>query len=338
MRVLVTGGAGFIGSHVCDILLERKHTVVCLDSLDKGLTANISHNAESRSFQFLRVDLLADGVLDQVGHVDAIIHLAAAKIPRYSSAMKTLLLNSQGTRIILEHAKRHAAKVVLASTSDVYGKGPVPFSEDGDLVLGPSTSRRWAYAASKLFDEHLAYAFADEYGVRVTILRYFGSYGPRHYISWWGGPQGLFIDAALNDRTIELHGDGMQTRCFCFVRDTALATVLAAESATADNEVLNVGTTEEITIKDLAGLISRLCDTGRPLRTRLVPYASFTANYQDARRRVPDLSKLNAVLGFVPSTTLVQGLTMAIEWQRRLSPQLYEEYTKGQAQPLREKP
>jgi len=186
MKVLVIGGAGFIGSHVCDVLLERGYNVLCIDNLSSGSLDNIKHNLNNERFQFLKLDILErDLLFNAVDYVDAIIHLAAYKIPRYSSAMKTLLLNTQGTINILDLAKIKRAKVVIGSTSDVYGKNPnLPFKEDSDLVLGPSTSRRWAYAVSKLFDEHLAFAYQDEYNVKIVILRYFGTYGERQYVSF----------------------------------------------------------------------------------------------------------------------------------------------------------
>ncbi len=194
MRVLVVGGAGFIGSHVCDILLERGYNVLCIDNLSSGSIENIKHNLENPKFQFKKLDILEKDVLFQeVDSIDAIVHLAAYKIPRYSSAMNTLIVNTQGTINVLELARIREAKVIIGSTSDVYGKSPcLPFREDGDLVLGPSTSRRWAYAVSKLFDEHLAFAYQDEYDLEIVILRYFGTYGERQYLNWWGGPQGVF--------------------------------------------------------------------------------------------------------------------------------------------------
>ena len=184
-------------------------------------------------------------------------------------------------------------------------------------MLGPSTVPRWAYAVSKLFDEHLAFAFGEEYGIPVTILRIFGSYGPRQHLSWWGGPQSVFIDAILRDHVIPIHGDGNQTRSFTFVSDTVSGIVAALEHDTANNQIINVGSTHEICIVDLAKLIARLCGAPESLRLEFVPYKKISGrDYEDVMRRIPDVRKAKELFGFEAKVSLEEGLRRTIEWQR----------------------
>jgi UDP-glucose 4-epimerase len=319
MRILVTGGAGFVGSHLNDVLLARGVTVVAVDDLSKGTIENLEHNTENAQFEFHEFDIRDIERLTAVaGPVDCVVHLAAAKIPRYENTVDSVALNFDGARAALEVARQAGAKAVLASTSDVYGKSDaVPFREDADLVLGASTSRRWAYAISKLCDEHLAFAYQDEHGVPVTLLRFFGAYGERQYLSWWGGPQGVFLDAIANGREIEIHGDGLQTRCFIHVDDLVEAVARAVERPEANGQILNVGTTEEVTIRGLAELMFRLSGLPGSLQARHVSYESFTANYEDVRRRIPDLTKMRRILGYEPRVSLEDGLGRLWAWYRR---------------------
>jgi UDP-glucose 4-epimerase len=185
-------------------------------------------------------------------------------------------------------------------------------------VIGPSTVARWSYAVSKLFDEHLAFAYQESYGLPVAVLRFFGSYGPRHHLSWWGGPQSVFIDAVLNDEEIPIHGDGLQTRSFTYVSDTVAGIYAAAIKPEANGEIFNIGSTHEITILDLARLIKRLCNTPGDLKLKFVPYESFTGSkYEDVRRRVPDTARCEKILGVRAVVGVEEGLHRTIEWQRR---------------------
>ena len=319
-RILITGAAGFLGSHLVDVMLGRGYDVVGVDDLSHGNLRNLEEAGLSNRFTLYELDVCDIAALRrQVGRVDTIVHLAAYKIPRYSTATATLIVNSQGTLNVLQFACEHSARFIITSTSDVYGKNPVvPFSEDSNSVFGPSTVARWAYAASKLFDEHLVFAMAEDAGIYCTVLRIFGSYGPRQNLSWWGGPQSVFIDATLRGDVIPIHGDGLQTRSFTFVSDTVRGIANAAEATTADREIVNIGSNEEITILELAHRIHRLCGkTGNPLISK-VPYDEIASRkYEDVRRRIPDVRKAKRILGFSASMLLDDGLRETIAWQQR---------------------
>lgn len=317
--VLVTGAAGFLGSHLCDALLAHGHRVIGVDDLSHGQRSNLSAATKNPEFKFHVLDITDITRLRAVSNaVDVFANLAALKIPRYGNRLETLLVNSQGTLNVLQLAAERKAKFVFTSTSDVYGKNPaVPFSEASDCVLGPSTIARWAYASSKLFDEHLAMAFSESHGVPVAILRIFGSYGPRQHLSWWGGPQSVFIDSILNGEAIPIHGDGLQTRSFTFVADTVSGILAALESNAANNQIINIGSTHEISIVELAKQIHRLSGSAAPLRLEFVPYQKISGrDYEDVRRRIPDVSKADRLLGFRAQVSLEEGLARTIEWQR----------------------
>ena len=320
MKLVVTGAAGFIGSNLVDRLLDDGHVVVGVDDLSTGRKENIAHRIDDPRFILVEADVTDGATFASLpGDVDRVVHLAAKKIPRYGSALETLTVNYEGTRAALDFARRAGCKCLLASTSDVYGRNPtLPFAETGsDSVIGSSKSARWAYAVSKLFDEHLGLAYQEEYGFPVTLLRFFGSYGPRQHLSWWGGPQSVFIDAVLEGRPVTIHGDGQQTRTFTYIADTVEGTYRAIMSAEADGEIFNIGGTEEISIIELARLIKRLSGTPGELEVELVPYRSFTGRpYEDVMRRVPDITFAEERLGFRAGTSLEDGLLATIAWQR----------------------
>lgn len=322
MHVLITGGAGFIGSHVIDELLDKGHQVTCVDDLSAGTLKNVRHHEGNDRFRFARLDIHESAKLHEVGRgCDVVLHLAAKKIPRYSTAFETLTINADGTRDALELARTNGAKFVLASTSDVYGKNAVlPFREDGDLVLGPSTSRRWSYAASKIYDEHLTLAYQDEFDLKVVILRFFGAYGERQYLNWWGGPQGVFLNAISKGAAVDIHGDGSQTRCFIYVKDMAVAIARSLELPAAEGEIVNIGTAEEISVLDLARRMHALSGRDGELQLRMVPYASLSKNYEDVVRRVPDLEKMERVLEFTPQVYLDEGISRLWAWYDSLAP------------------
>jgi UDP-glucose 4-epimerase len=319
-KIVVTGGAGFISSHLCDALLGRAYKVTAVDNLSMGKMENIRHNLSNPGFSFEKLDVRDIKPLEKAcAGARVIVHLAAYKIPRYGDAISTLLINSKGAMNVFEIAKKIHCKVVIASTSDVYGKSSnLPFKESGDLVIGPSDIPRWSYAISKLFDEHLAYSYHRACDIAITILRFFGCYGPRQHLSWWGGPQSVFISAILKDEEVEIHGDGSQKRCFIYIDDLIEGTVAAIESDKTNGEILNIGTTEEVSILELARLIKKLSGTPGEIKLQFVPYSSFSKDkYEDVMRRIPDLTKAQKILGFNPKIQLADGLKKTLDWQRK---------------------
>jgi UDP-glucose 4-epimerase len=319
-KIVVTGAAGFIGSHLCDALLARGYQVVAIDNLSMGRLENLQHNLVNPRFSFAQEDVRNREALRQLSAGAAVlVHLAAYKIPRYGNTLETLLINEAGGHNILDVAHDLNCKVVLASTSDVYGMNPnLPFREDGELVIGPSDVRRWAYAISKLFDEHLCFAYQEAYSLPVVVLRFFGSYGPRHHLSWWGGPQSVFMTQILRGGEVDIHGDGLQTRSFTYIDDTINGIVASIERDEANGQIINLGSTYEISILDLAHLIHRLVGTAEPLRLKYVPYSSFTGGkYQDVMRRVPDVSKAQQLLGVAAKVDLEEGLRRTLAWHKQ---------------------
>lgn len=320
-KILVTGAAGFLGSHLLDTLLAAGHEVIGIDNLSMGKLENIAVHLDNQAFRFLQKDVAEPTTFCQMDKdVDCLVHLAAFKIPRYGKAIDTLRINIKGTENVLECARLLGCKCVLASTSDVYGRNPkLPFREDDDSVLGSSKVARWSYAVSKLFDEHLAFAYQESFGFPVTLLRFFGSYGPRHHLSWWGGPQSVFIDAVLSDREIPIHGDGMQTRSFTYVSDTVAGVYAAIVKPEANGEIFNIGSAHEITILELAKTIKRLCNTPGELKLKFIPYESFAGGkYEDVRRRVPDTTHCERILGVKAMVDIEEGLSRTIAWHRGL--------------------
>jgi UDP-glucose 4-epimerase len=316
MKILITGVAGFIGSNLAQTLLDKGHSVVGIDNLSQGDLLNIANFANSPAFSFHQVDVRDEkGVEETAAECDVIVHLAAYKIPRYSDALDTLLINSQGTNSVLRAANLVKAKVVAASTSDVYGKNPkIPFSEESDLVIGKPEIKRWAYAISKMFEEQLLFAYHEHYGIDVIPLRFFGGYGPNQNLTWWGGPQSVFINSALDDKEIPIHGDGQQTRSFTYVDDYVAGIIAAVEKPEANNMAFNIGNTQEITIENLAKLVWRLVRGEETPKLCFVPYSTF-GNYEDVPRRIPDITRARTILGFEPSINLEDGLRRTIRWQ-----------------------
>jgi UDP-glucose 4-epimerase len=324
-NVLITGAAGFIGSNLAAYLLGRGCEVWGVDNFSTGSKKSLTHLKKNKKFRFYETDISKysgkskNSPLAKI-HPDCIVHLAAAKIPRYGNSLHTLKNNVHGTENMLETARRCGAKFIFASTSDVYGKNKnLPFREDGDLLLGPPVSRRWAYASSKLLDEHLTIAYSEEFKLPVVILRLFGGYGPGQSLSWQGGPQGIFIEAGLKGDKIPIHGDGRQTRTFIYIDDIVRAIYMAMTRKEAVGEIINIGTSREISIKEMAEMIWKLCGKrGRP-DLEFIPYTKFSRRYEDVRRRVPDITRAKKLLGFCPQVELKDGLSRMIKWQREKS-------------------
>ena len=324
MRILVTGAAGFIGSNLVHELLRRGHSVVGYDNLSHGSRLNLGDALTHPQFHLYEADIRHGAtMLEAAEGCDVIVHLAAYKIPRYGDAYETLMINGFGSEIVAQTAGSTGAKVVAASTSDVYGKNAnVPFSEEMDSVIGNPQVKRWAYAISKMFEEQLLLACHSRFGVDVVLLRFFGGYGPNQNLTWWGGPQSVFIEKALDGEPLPVHGDGSQTRSFTYVTDHVAGITAAIETSAANNLVVNIGSIEEVSIRELADLIWTLVhgdDSTALIET--IPYESF-GSYEDVMRRVPDITRARQLLGFEPQVDLRTGLRDTIRWQagrRRLT-------------------
>ena len=300
--------------------MERGHSVIGIDNLSYGLERNIEEIRKHPDFEFVFGDIANPLILKDF-HSAVIVHLASQKIPRYTNALRTLDENYLMLRNIVQKCILDKSKIIFASTSDVYGKNPhVPFHEESDLVLGSTTIKRWAYASSKIYGEQYIIANHEEYGIKYTIGRFFGSYGPNHNLTWWGGPQSGFITKAFDQEEIEIHGDGSQTRTFTYVEDTVSALVHFIEDPKSDNEIFNTGSNphEEISRLGLAEPNWKL-ENGKDTYPKLkyIPYASF-GKYEDVMRRVPDISKLKKYFGFEPKYSLEEGPLIPIEWQRKI--------------------
>ena len=306
MRYLITGGAGFIGSHLAERLLEKGEQVVLLDNLSTGSMENIRHLKGSE-----RLEYHLDGIENRqilaelVDDADVIVHLAAAVGVKLivESPVRTIETNVNGTQMILEAASKKKKLVLIASTSEVYGKNTnVPFHEDADLVLGATTKGRWSYAASKALDEFLALSYWKEKKQPVIVVRFFNTVGPRQ-TGRYGMVLPNFVKRALDGQPIEVYGNGKQSRCFCDVRDTVEAVLRLMPLDAAVGEVVNIGNTEEVTIENLAKVVKHRTGSDSPIH--FVPYdKAYEPGFEDMMRRVPSIEKLHSLTGFRPQTNL----------------------------------
>jgi UDP-glucose 4-epimerase len=306
MRYLITGGAGFIGSHLAERLLDRGDHVVLLDNLSTGSVENIRHLKSSTRMQY-HLDNIENRQLlaELVDDADVVVHLAAAVGVKLivESPVRTIETNVNGTQLILEAACKKRKLVLTASTSEVYGKSTqVPFHEEADLVLGPTTKGRWSYAASKALDEFLALSYWKEKKLPVIVVRLFNTVGPRQ-TGRYGMVLPNFVKSAIDNTTISIYGNGKQSRCFCDVRDTVEGLVRLMDTDRAVGEVINVGNTEEITIEGLAEKVKERTRSSSPIE--YVPYdKAYEPGFEDMMRRVPAVEKLQALTGFRPQTPL----------------------------------
>ncbi|MGA2098960.1 MAG: GDP-mannose 4,6-dehydratase [Candidatus Acidiferrum sp.] len=306
MRFLITGGAGFIGSHLAERLLARGDRVVLLDNLSTGCMDNIRHLKASGLMEY-HLDNIENRqlVAELVDDADVVVHLAAAVGVKLivESPVHTIETNVNGTQMVLEAACKKRKRVLIASTSEVYGKNTcVPFHEDADLVLGPTTKGRWSYAASKALDEFLALSYWKEKKLPVIVVRLFNTVGPRQ-TGRYGMVLPNFVKEALDNRPIHVYGDGKQSRCFCDVRDTVEALIRLMDTDRAIGEVVNVGNTEEISIEGLAQLVKQRTRSSSPIE--FIPYdQAYEPGFEDMMRRVPSVEKLHDLTGFRPQTTL----------------------------------
>ncbi len=317
-HALITGGAGFIGSHLAERLIQSGYRVTIIDNLSTGQIRNVAALEGHPHFRAAIEDIRDIHVMDRlVSECDLIFHLAAAVgVQRIiSEPIETIETNIGGTEVVLKAARRYRKKVLLASTSEVYGKGVrIPFSEDDDCVLGPTIRNRWSYAASKMVDEFLALAYRREVDLNVTIFRLFNTVGPRQR-GQYGMVVPRFVRWALAGEPILVYGDGEQQRCFGNVFDVVSAIHSLAEYADAPGQVYNIGSSEEVTILELAERVRER--VGSASEIRLVPYEeAYEAGFEDFRRRVPSLTKINNAIGWSPTTTLDDTIDQIIAYQR----------------------
>ncbi|MBM3833282.1 MAG: NAD-dependent epimerase/dehydratase family protein [Verrucomicrobia bacterium] len=305
-RILVTGGAGFIGSHLVERLLQDGHAVTIIDDCSTGSLNNLRAAASHSQLRVIQVKVSECRELRQVvTQTDFIFHLAASVGVELvvHSPIRTIQTNLRESEVILEAAGERGVPLLLASTSEVYGKSQKPaFSEEDDLIIGPPHLGRWSYACSKLVDEFLALAYAKERGLRVVIVRLFNTVGPRQ-TGRYGMVLPRFIEAAKAGRPLKVHGDGRQTRCFCYVKDTVEALIRLQKCPAASGEVFNVGGTDEVSIKELAELVVKTLNSNSPIS--FVPYReAYAEGFEDMLRRKPVVDKLFRTIQFRPSTRL----------------------------------
>jgi len=318
VKALVTGGAGFIGSHLTEALLAAGHEVLVLDDLSTGRLENLQGVQGDPRFT-LTVGSVRDEALVQklVAAADVVYHLAAAVGVRriLESPVETIETNIVGTETVLRAATGVRARVVIASTSEVYGKSErMPLSEEDDRVLGPTTKSRWSYACSKAIDEFLALAYHRERGLPVIILRFFNTVGPRQ-TGRYGMVVPRFARQAIDGSPITVYGDGGQSRCLTDVEDAVWATIALSTSDAAVGQVFNVGSAQEVTIGALAERVKRLADSASPIV--LVPYdEAYQPGFEDLRRRVPDIGKASRVVGYAPRVALDETLRRVIRFLR----------------------
>ncbi len=322
MHMLITGGAGFIGSHLAERLLAAGHTVTAVDDLSTGRQINIAALAKNPGFTFVEETVLNEMVMDRLASTcQVIFHLAAAVGVELivKDPVRTLETNIQGTEVVLRLARRYRKKVLLASTSEVYGKSTdLPFREDADRVMGPTIKSRWSYAESKAIDEFLGLAYHKQFGLPVVICRFFNTVGARQ-TGTYGMVIPRLVQQALRQQPLTVYGDGQQTRCFCNVQDTVRAVAELGAQPGAEGEIFNVGSQEEITINALAERI--LARTGSRSSVVRVPYdEAYEKGFEDMQRRLPSIAKIGAAIGWAPTIALDQTLDEVIAYFRELAP------------------
>ncbi len=324
-RALITGGAGFIGSHLAEVLLDDGWEVYALDDLSTGSLANVEHLTGRPDYHLVVDSVLKPAVVNELVHkCDVVYHLAAAVGVRLivEQPVHTLVTNVDGTQVVLDHCNRFGKRVLVASTSEIYGdrREPEALAENAQRMYGPTTARRWAYAESKALDEFLALAYHQERGLDCVIVRLFNTVGPRQ-----SGQYGMviprFVAAALAGRTLEIHGDGSQTRCFCHVQDTIRALDGLMGAREVSGEIFNVGSTERVSIQELADRVRAL--TGSESEIAYVPYDEvYGQGIEDMLHRQPSIEKVQGAIGWQPQRTLDDILQDVVQHTRR-SPAIY---------------
>jgi UDP-glucose 4-epimerase len=318
-KVLITGGAGFIGSHLAELLLEKGKKVRVLDNLSTGNKENINHLLPSENFEFTEGDISNPDVMDKLTkNCSKVYHLAAAVGVKLiaEKPVHTIETNIHGTEVVLEYCNKHGCKVFLASSSEVYGKSEsIPFSEEDDLVMGKTNLSRWSYACSKAIDEFLGFAFYKQFGLGVVIGRFFNTIGPRQ-TGQYGMVVPRFIKWALDDEKIQVYGDGTQSRCFCYVGDVVRAVYELMESEDTSGNVYNIGSNEEISISKLADRVLELTDSkaGKEFLTYSQAYGQ---KIEDMKRRVPSIEKIKNAVGWQPEKNLNETLNIIIQAENK---------------------
>ena len=317
MKALITGGAGFIGSHLADCLLARGHQVVLLDDLSTGRLDNIEHLGDNPDAEFVLGSILdADLVDHEVSRADVVYHLAAAVGVQLivEKPLESLITNIRGTETVVEKAHKHRKRVVITSTSEIYGKNTSDsLSEDDDRILGSPLKSRWSYSEAKAVDEILAYTYWREKGLEAVIVRLFNTVGPRQTGSY-GMVVPRFVEQALANEPITIYGDGTQTRCFCAVGDIVDGIVVLSETPDAIGRVFNLGGVEEVSIQGLAETVIAI--TGSSSRIEFISYdEAYEEGFEDMQRRVPDTTRARELVGFAPTASLDDIIRMVVEAQ-----------------------
>lgn len=316
---LVTGGAGFVGSHLVDALIDRGDTVLVIDDLSTGRWESIRHLADHPNFEFVYGSITDTKIMDRLSEqAEVVVHLAASVGVKQILAhpITSIENNVMGTESVLKSALRYGSKVLIASTSEVYGKGSkFPLSEEDDVVLGASSKSRWSYAATKLVDEFLGLAYCMEHGLPVVLFRLFNTVGPRQ-TGHYGMVIPRFVGQALKNEPITIYGSGEQSRCFCDVSDVVRGLVGLADHPDAPGGIYNLGTTEEVTISEVAEKVKALA--GSLSKITYIPYSDAYEypGFEDINRRVPDTRRIRALLGWEPKHTLDSILERVISFSR----------------------
>jgi UDP-glucose 4-epimerase len=314
-RFLITGGAGFIGSHLCERLLRDGHSVTALDDLSTGYFRNIAPLTGKPEFQFVRGSVEDEATVNiLMSQCDAVFHLASAVGVQLivDEPVRTIRTTIHGTEVVLEAANRYGRPTLITSSSEVYGKGArVPFSEEDDVVMGATRQSRWCYAYSKGIDEFLGLAYHKQYGLPVRIVRLFNTVGPRQ-VGMYGMVLPRFVEGALAHKPLQVYGDGTQTRCFCHVADVADAIVRLVDSPSAIGQVFNLGSDEEISINDLAARVIKLSNS-RSTIEHITYEKAYGQQFDDMARRVPKLEKIRSVIAFAPKFRLDDIVRAVIE-------------------------
>tara|TARA_B100000686_G_scaffold353945_1_gene461682 strand:+ start:680 stop:1663 length:984 start_codon:yes stop_codon:yes gene_type:complete len=319
MNILITGICGFIGSHLARRLVKKSWTVYGVDNLSYGFIENIKDLTAKNNFHFFEIDVTDPSIIKKFENenLDFVVHFACTKSPRYGKRMEALETNSLGTQNLLEIVRLSQARFIYGSTGEIYGKNPeIPFTEEATFQLGKPEIRRWSGVVSQMYSEHLCFAYHEKYKIDFSIVRFFNIYGPGQSMDWRGGPQAIFIKAALANEPMEIHGDGVQSRDLTFIDDAIDGVLLALENPYASGQVVNIGSEKKISIVNLAYMVWRLMENPEKPKLKFLAYNDFPHLYEDIRHRNCDTTKAHCLLGFKAETSLEEGMKKTIEWYR----------------------